>query len=213
MHQDIKSHIENLLEIYTNNEYYENLVEAKEYYFSKTGKATEDDDDYELRMNAFTDWYLFQYIPSDRKEPYAQTYAFDKNLVADFEKAFKNLNHSVFEYCGSSLTGKAVLKDILHNNKITLPKEHPEISLVKGDLFLGRSFPYKLENYLHSGMCILPKEVKSIINKEAKKVRKLSDPQEELEFLFFTESLKTKWSRYGHVEISRIFVYPERKKK
>ncbi|MCP4914258.1 MAG: hypothetical protein GY909_14190 [Oligoflexia bacterium] len=212
MHLDVKEHIEKLLNIYTKDDYYDFLVKAKEFYFEKTGKVTEDDDDYELRMNAFTDWYLFQYIPEDRKEPFAQTYAFDNNLVGDFERAFKDLNHSVFEFCGNSLTGKPVLKDILHNTKVTLPKNHPKISLVKGDLFIGRAFPYKLENYLHTGMCILPKEVKSIINKEAKIVRKLKDPTEETEFLFFTESLKTKWSRYGHVDINRIFVYPERKK-
>ena len=48
-----------------------------------------------------------------------------------------------------------------------------------------------------------------IVKKQAKKVRKLEDAQAEKDFLIQTESLKTKCKRYNHVDVKRIFVYPD----
>lgn len=212
MQVELKDHISELFNIYTSNDFYENLLSAKEFYFSLTGKINEEDDDFEARMSAFNEWYLFQYIPANSKEPFAQTYAFEKNLVGDFERAFKNVNHSVFEHTGNTFSGCITLKDVLHDTKVTLVKNHSNVSVMKGDIFIGRTMSFKTDQYLLDGMCLLPKESKNIVKKECKIVRKLKNSEEESKFLFFTESLKTKWSHYGHVDVSKIFVYPERKK-
>ncbi len=212
MYVELKTHIDQALSEFTSGEHYEQLLEAKEEYFSFTGQALEEDEDYEFRMNSFNDWYLFQFVSKGGKRPPIEIYLEDKDIEGDIKVALLGYNHSMFQYMGKSFRRHYILKDILHNKRITLANDHPEISLFKGDIFMGRSLRYKAKTYLTAGMAFLPKEISSILKKQARKVRKLRDPDEEINFLLFTESLKTKWQRYGHVELEKIFIYPELRK-
>lgn len=58
---EIFKELERALMQYTSGNHYDDLLKAKEIYFSLTGKINEDDEDYELRMNSFNEWYLFHY--------------------------------------------------------------------------------------------------------------------------------------------------------
>ena len=73
----------------------------------------------------------------------------------------------------------------------------------------GRTLSLDDQSYLLSGICILPREVRSLLTKQCKKVRKQKDPNKEVEFLLRVEFLKTKWRRYGHIEASKIFVFED----
>lgn len=246
MHESLRYLLEKVLSKYTTEEFYPALVEAKDDYFVKTGKAFEEDGDYEGRMSSFNDWYVLQY-PHKKNNDGTKTTLFDTYLrshsvLPELVKAVKEVNHSLFEYTGTSFRNYHVLKDILHDEKVTLAKEHWPPSMVKGDLFIGRTIQYIDENYLFPGLRILPKEAYSPMKKEAKKVRKFLQKREkernklslvdeslhseesrlaflqeqkeiELDFLLFTESLKTRWQRYGHVDVNKIFVYPEERLK
>lgn len=35
----------------------------------------------------------------------------------------------------------------------------------------------------------------------------MNNKDEEIKFLFKIESLKTKWLRYGHIDVNKIFVF------
>ena len=98
-----------------------------------------------------------------------------------------------------------VLKDILYGDKEVLHKEHEELGILKNDAFLGRVIKYDGKKHLLEGICVLPIESLSIIKKEAKKVKRLNDEYEELQFLFKIEFLKNKWRRYGHIDLQKIF--------
>ncbi len=209
MHENLRYLLEKILTTYSEGDYYQSLLAAKEDYFVKTGKAFEEDEDYESRMASFNDWYVLQYQPDDSGKSFFEQYIESHEVPPEMVEAIKQTNHALFEYTGTSFRGQHVLKDILHDSKITLAKEHSAPSMVKGDIFIGRTTFYRMEHFLFNGLRIIPKEARSAMKKEAKKVRKLSDKNQELDFLFFTESLKTKWQRYGHVDVSKIFVYPE----
>ena len=58
---DITKVVEDILQIYTKNAFYEDLKKARDLYITKTGKIDEETDEYESRMNSFNDWYLFNY--------------------------------------------------------------------------------------------------------------------------------------------------------
>ena len=103
--------------------------------------------------------------------------------------------------------GYDTLLDILHDKKITLPKGESLPSIIKDDIFVGRVLTYENQNYLMSGLCVIPKDVRGILKKECKRVRKLKNPGEELKFLLKVESFKTKWIRYGHVDATKIFKF------
>jgi hypothetical protein len=205
----LQKHLEQAMQEYMAGMHYDTLIEAKTAYFQLTGQVNEDDDDYEARMNSFNDWYILQFMSKRNTRTVIKDYL-TKNQVDDrISKTLLAVNHSLFEYTGDSMKGQVVLKDLLHDKKIVLPKGHPRPAIVKNDIFTGRTLSLDDQSYLLSGICILPREVRSLLTKQCKKVRKQKDPAKEVEFLLRVEFLKTKWRRYGHIEASKIFVFED----
>lgn len=207
MHSDLNQHFQNALELYTKGDHYDTLLEAKKEYFTITGQANDDDHDFEARMSSFNEWYVLQFISARGTRTVISDYL-TKNQVGDLiAKSFTGVNYSLFEYVGKNFRGLDTLYDMLHDKKIVLPKGTVLPSIIEDDIFVGRVLTYEDHNFLMSGLCVIPKEVRPILKKECKKVRKLKNPQEELKFLLKTESFKTKWIRYGHVDATKIFVF------
>lgn len=202
----VHEHLDTVLNLYTQGAYFDDLKAAKEKYFSLTGKLDEDKDEFESRMNCFNDWYIFQYRHQDGSkviEDYIRTNKLDEEL----SQSLLNVNHSLFEFSKVNFRKQIVLRDILHDEKITLVKNHPTVSLMEGDVFTGRVIKYKGEHYLLRGVCILPQGVKSILKKQSKKVRKQNSFEEELNYLLSLECLKTKALHYSHIDPSKIFIF------
>jgi hypothetical protein len=202
----VHHHLDKVLNLYTHGQNLNDLKEAKEKYFHLTGKLDEDKDEFESRMNSFNDWYIFQYRQKDGSKV-IEDYIRSGDLDDDISQALLNVNHSLFEFSVPTFGKKVILKDILHDEKIVLYKDHPTISLMDGDIFTGRVIKYKGENFLLKGLCILPHGVKSILKKQSKRVRKLNNFDEELNFLLNLESLKTKAMHYAHIDPTKIFIF------
>lgn len=202
----VHEHLDKVLSIYTQGPHFDNLKEAKEKYFSITGKLDEDKDEFESRMNCFNDWYIFQYRHKDGSKV-IEDYIRTNQLDVELSQALLNVNHSLFEFSKINFRKQVVLHDILHDEKIVLVKNHPTISLMEGDVFTGRVIKYKGDYYLLRGVCILPQGVKSILKKQSKKVRKLNSFEEELNYLLQLESLKTKTMHYSHIDPAKIFIF------
>lgn len=207
MNPSLKEHFLKSLEIYTQGNHYETLLEAKKEYFTITGQANDDDDDFEARMNSFNEWYVLQFISKRGTRTVISDYLINNHVDDFLAKSLSNVNYSLFEYKGKGLRGFDVLHDMLHDKKIPLPKGSSLPSIIKDDIFVGRVLTYGSENFLMRGLCVIPKDVRSILKKECKKVRKLKNPGEELKFLLKIESFKTKWIRYGHVDSTKIFKF------
>ncbi len=193
------------IEVYSQNGFLESIKEAKEEYFELAGKILEDDDDFESRMNGFNYWYLTQW--NRDHGALIEKFLNDQEIDANLHDAISNINHSLFEYKGKSFTGKHCFKDILHDKKITIANDSFSHSIIKGDLFVARSIEMDSKIYMLNDVSLLPSQVKSILVKESKKVRKLNDKGRDLDFLMEIEKLKTKWRRYGHVDPKKIFVF------
>lgn len=202
----VHEHLDKVLSLYTQGSTLNDLKEAKEKYFSLTGKLDEDKDEFESRMNSFNDWYIFQYRQKDGSKV-IEDYIRNHQLDEEISQALLNVNHSLFEFTRSSFRKQIILRDILHDEKIVLKKDHPLISLMDGDIFTGRVIKYKGESYLLRGVCILPQGVKSILKKQSKRVRKLNNFEEELQYLLHLESLKTKAMHYAHIDPAKIFIF------
>lgn len=202
----VHDHLDRVLSLYTQGQFFTDLKEAKDKYFSLTGKLDEDKDEFEPRMNSFNDWYIFQYRQKDGSKV-IEEYIRKNQLEEELSQALLNVNHSLFEFTKTSFRKQVVLNDILHDEKIILKKDHPTISLMEGDVFTGRVIKYKGEYFLLKGVCTLPQGVKSILKKQSKKARKLNSFEEELKFLLQLESLKTKAMHYSHIDPSKIFIF------
>lgn len=206
MHDLVHDHLDKVLGQYTQGEFFTDLKSAKDKYFSLTGKLDEDKEEFESRMNSFNDWYIFQYRQNDGSKV-IEEYIRSSSLDEELSQSLLNVNHSLFVFTKTNFRKQVVLHDILHDEKITLVKNHPIISLMEGDVFTGRVIKYQGEYYLLKGVCILPQGVKSILKKQSKKVRKLNSFEDELNFLLQLESLKTKAMHYSHIDPSKIFVF------
>lgn len=202
----ITSHIEKILEIYTQGDFYEEMKSALEEYIQATGKMDEDSNEYESRMNNFNDWYIFNYKRADGTR-IIEKYIHDHNIDDAIAKAFYNANYSLFLFSKINFRKQIVLKDVLHSEKFVLGKDHMNLALVEDDLFVGRMINFEDKNYLLNGICILPNDVYSILKKESKKIRKLNNAEEEERFLLQIENLKTKSLHYGHVQAQKIFQF------
>ncbi len=207
MNQVLKEHFDKALGIYTTGVHYDTLLEAKKEYFEITGQANDDDDDFEARMNSFNEWYVLQFISKRGTRTVISDYLMNHPVDDTLARSLSGVNYSLFEYTGKSLTGHDVLYDMLHDKKIKLPKAWELPSIIKDDIFVGRVLTFQDSPFLMSGLCVIPKEVRGILKKECKRVRKLKNPNEELKFLLKIESFKTKWIRYGHVDATKIFKF------
>ena len=207
MNQVLKEHFDKALGIYTTGVHYDTLLEAKKEYFEITGQANDDDDDFEARMNSFNEWYVLQFISKRGTRTVISDYLMNHPVDDNLARSLSGVNYSLFEYTGKSLTGHDVLYDMLHDKKIKLPKGGELPSIIKDDIFVGRVLTFQDSPFLMSGLCVIPKEVRGILKKECKRVRKLKNPNEELKFLLKIESFKTKWIRYGHVDATKIFKF------
>lgn len=206
MFEIVHNHLDKVLGLYTQGQFFSDLKEAKDNYFSLTGKLDEDKEEFESRMNSFNDWYIFQYRQKDGSKV-IEEYIRNNQLDEEISQALLNVNHSLFEYKRTSFRKQVVLQDILHDKKVVLKKDHPLISLMEGDIFTGRVINYKGEYFLLKGVCTLPQGVKSILKKQSKRIRKFNSFEEELKYLLQLESLKTKAMHYSHIDPSKIFIF------
>ncbi len=198
--------LNSVVEKYSSREYLETIMAAKEEYFELAGKISDEDVDFESRMNGFNYWYVSQRLIESGKtflEEYLATTELDEKTT----DSLKNINHSLFEYRGLSFSKKHVLFDILHDKKITIPKDDFNFQLIKDDIFIARNLEYNGVYNMLDDVSVLPVEIKSTLVKESKKVRKLQDKKRDLQFLMTVEKLKTKWRRYGHIEAKKIFQF------
>jgi len=212
MSEIVLEHIERALVEYTSGDHYQTMVDAKKEYFSLTGQIFEEDEDFESRMSSFNDWYVLQYQQANLEKTCIENYLNHHEVEESILKSLQSMNHSLFEYTGTNFRKQYVLKDILHDKKVILPSDHTSLPLLKNDLFLGRVLEFAGSNILMSGLCILPKDAKSILKKESKIIRKNPEERSELEFLLQVEAFKTKWSHYSHVDIKKIFDFKSLKK-
>jgi len=191
---------------FSSREHLENILAAKDEYFELTGNLSEVDEDYESRMNGFNYWYLTQRIAQD-DNTLLEKFIDSEELTDDVKDALLNINHSLFEYRGLSFTKKHTFKDILHDKKFHIPKDRFHLQLIKDDIFIARTIEIDGDVNLLNDISVLPQDIRSILVKESKKVRKLKDKTRDLQFLMAVEKLKTKWRRYGHIDPKKIFKF------
>ena len=203
---DLQEHLNKILSTYSEGKYYDQVVEAKKKYFELTGLTNEEDDDYEVRMRSFSDWFIMQY-PLEGDSTALSLYLNSNEVESELRDALSEFRYSIFEFSGKSLGGKLVVKDLLLDEKLIFTDNSSVIPVFKGDLFIGRLLKTGEDYHLMSGICLFPNEGKSLIKKQVKKVRKLAKPENNNDFLLQLENLKTKWQRFGHVDASKIFIF------
>jgi hypothetical protein len=205
MHSELTFHFNQVLVQYTGGEHYDTFLAAKKRYFLLTGVVDADGEDYEARMNIFNDWYLFNFVARDKIRTAVADYIVKSRVKAEIASGLLNPNFSLFEYCGGNFRGKEVLKDLLHQKTIILGAGQGKLSLVKGDIFIGRVGQYREQFYAFNGMRTLPTPVKPLLEKRLNEVARLNSRSQEESLLLHLEYLKTRLDHYSHLDLKQIF--------
>ena len=202
----VEQHLEAALNQYSQDKYYNVMLKAKALYLEMAGSVDDSEQDYENKMNCFNDWYLLQYPLPDKKISVMEDYLKNHSLDEEIANAFKNFYHSIFQYLGKNFRGYFTIRDLWDKKKIILSQDAP-LSLLKNDFFIGRIIPWQSQNYLMKGRSHLPAESWPIVKKQMRLILKSEEPDGKNNFLFKLETLNTKYKRYGHVEVAKIFIF------
>ncbi len=124
---NLEPFISQILETYGRGDYYEEIKRAKEHYFSKAFKVAEGSDRYEIELNLFFDWFVFE--RNLERENMTPIDLFNKDEAerieeADKKKVFSDLSQSfssVFEMVKVCLLPSLLNNSILTNSPETLP--------------------------------------------------------------------------------------------
>lgn len=186
------------------------LVSAKELYLSQTGQVDEDSPFYEVKMDAFNEWFLFNFRPESSSQDSLVNDFLKRSpdvTTKDFAEALLQPIYSLFEYSRNTLSGQMVLLDLLTNQKIILAPDHDKCGLYKGDLFVCRLIKYQGHFYLLKSMFTIPQIVHSVVKKQATLVRKKKVAMTNENFLFKVEAMKSKSITYSHIAADKFFIF------
>jgi hypothetical protein len=186
----------------------EHLMRAKEIYFTQTGMIDEDSEDFDIRMNNFYEWFIFNFEYEDGKTIIGR-YLDENQIESEVREALENIEFSIFEFLKINFRKQTVIKNILKNQKFILPEDHVIVTMLPGDIFICRFVTFDGKKYMLRGSTSVTTAAKSNIMKKAKSVRRYSDPKDELDFLIQIQYLQNKAMRYAHIDPSKVFQFTE----
>ena len=202
-------YMDRLVEEVTTKEFSEEVIKAKNEYFSKIGVIFEDDKSFENRMISFIEWYCFDRI-SEKHQKSPLEHFIDTNTPTwsneelDIYTGFLNNIHSIF-YIKKLKKGETIIKDICNSNKFSISQNQPNLFFQKGDVFEARLIPFKEEYFFSGSFCFHPTQLYRKIKKELKK--RSSNQAEKLEFLFILSSMSLKLERSRQINYKDIYAF------
>jgi hypothetical protein len=205
---NIKGFLDRILHAYSEGVYYDQVKRAKEEFFSKAGRVAEGSENFDAQMDAFLDWYLFD-RPLDKVEicpvkMFVVEHA--EKLPADELKIFQGMTksrHSLFELL-KVRNNDVYVKDLFDSEKYIVEESEINKGFTKGDIFEGRLIHFGDRLVFGSSFVFHPREVKSFISKEIKKIKYLDDKQH-LKLLHRLATMRLKVEQYPHIAVEHIY--------
>ncbi len=176
----------------TSETFQEELALARKTYFDVSGKVHEEDDSFDVRMTAFSEYYLFDHVletdHAGRRpvERYLDEHA--ETLTTEDRSVLRGLCRTrlgLFEVRKLKDIDLRV-RDLLTGDDLEVHERRRLAGVEKGDLVQTRLVPYK-ENLIFGRAFIYhPREVRKVLIKAAKVRRKsgvLDEPRDREHFL------------------------------
>lgn len=199
----MKDLIQKLIDTYTSAEYEKDFKKALAEYTELAGKAINDSPEYEAYMQRFQAWFVFQWR-NDQGHRLVEHFIKNNDLTLDEEEALINTNYSFFEVL-SQTKEHWVIHDILHQKKYYI--DDLSLVLMPEDLFIGRTISNS-KDYLVEGVCLVPKNLLSLLKKQCKVVRSMMSLKKEHAYLLKLESLCLRANMYRNLNHESLFDFP-----
>jgi hypothetical protein len=192
----------------------DDIVRAKQEYFSQTGgEVHEDDRCFESRLQAFFNWYLF-----DRKEggvTPAQRFLQDRGAELrgpdkDVLLGFTQTRLGLYEYRGRGglllgpKKGQVRVRDVIARKQHDVTERRQMHGLEIGDLFEARLVPVGSTLHFSTSFTYHPREMTPVILREIKK-RKKKGPVDVRALVWELERMSLQAERFKNVNIEAIY--------
>jgi hypothetical protein len=207
-----QKYLEPVVEEFTTGDYYREVYEAKQEYFSKAGIVYEDDSEFEQRMCIFMDWYVFDRdLPGVDLPPIKYFFRRNKEKFSNEElniyRDFCSTVHSLFRLKRFTWSKKGlVVLDLFSNKTYTVMDSEINRGFARGDIFEARIIPFKDGFEFSRGFCFHPIEMESFILHEIKKVR-FQDKGRQTKLILQLAAMKLKHLRFQHIDIRHIYTF------
>ncbi len=192
----------------------EELIAAREEFFSKFGKVFHDDAFFGSKMSYFINYYLFERRVSKEgvKNTSPVRYYLDLNPERTDAAAIQRVHelslciHGIFQVLKIKNNENAIFLNLLTQDKIPmrLPKNYRLFGLKKNQILQGFIFRMQAGYHPAAGIAYHPEGVFPILKKAIKAVNKSSDA-DHLNFLGRTASTQLKATRLKHVDPKTIY--------
>lgn len=208
MTKELSRYIDRLIEYSAKPAYLQEMEAAKREFFHPEEHVFEDDRAFERRMALFFDWYIFERKLSKKKKTPLE--AFMDDHAGDLSSHDKELyhgflgnTHSLFEVLKNSRP-TILVRDLFTKNKHNVYEEDNPLIFQEGFLFEGRILSWMGKECFSGAFCFHPPDVKKLLVKELKKVRKSKslDIAPLLRSFFL---IAVRYERYKHVHPVTIY--------
>ncbi len=205
--------IDRLTTYFTGDTYRDDVAAAKKEFFDEAGIMDEENQQFEMRMTQFLEWFLFTRRLSGPELTPAQ-YALqleDFEMTAEERPLFENLattRHSLYEFL--KIRGDDIhIRDLFLDKKIVIHDSPIRIGFNRDEFFDGRLIPNGEEFHFARSFCFHPGEASKYVLGEVKKLRKAGAGDQE-GFLLKLLKMRYKYEQYRHLKLD--YVYTNEKK-
>jgi len=188
------------------------LAAARKAHFERHGEPHEEDQSYERRMSAMLDAYLFDYRPGPGEPTALERFLRERGaaLPAGQVEAYAALmrnRHSLFEV-RKLAPGVVRVRDVFDGKDLDVTERRTVAGMARGDLLEARLMPFDGALWFSGAFLYHPREARSKILGEVKKLRKAAGkagrPDVE-SFLAQLSRMAFKLERYRNVRLESIY--------
>lgn len=206
--------IDRLILFFTGDRFSKEVTDGKKEFFDEAGIVDEENQQFEMRMTQFLEWYLFTRKLSDVGLTPA-VYALqleDFKMTSEERPSYENLaaiRHGLFEFL--KIRGDDIhIKDLWLGKKIVIRNSPINIGFNRDEIFDARLIPDGETFRFARAFCFHPAEADKYILAEIKKIKKLENPAEQEAFMLRLLKMRYKFEQYRHLKLD--YVYTNEKK-
>lgn len=184
------------------------LIAARADYRALVGELFEDDKQFDARMAAFLDFYLFDRQAPGGKVPsqelYEQMLGTEPPERANAFRALCRTLHGLFQVRKLG-ADRVWLKDLFLGDEYEVSERRSLVGLEKGDVLEARLVPWAGHWLFSPAFCCHPKAAVPSILAEVRRRRKQSPDQLDRSFIYDCARRALKADRYRQIAIEKIY--------
>jgi hypothetical protein len=205
---NVESQIDNQLETFLEWSHKifgsEQLILAKEEFYTKMGKIFPEDDFFNRRISYFVDYFLFE-RPLRSKCKHNRMTPFNAFKESEGSPTIQRASHSIYQVlkvCQKFLH----IEDFISGERFKIePSDHTSFEgIVKKDLFQGFIYDVDNQTVLSRGLVFHPPQVHGLIKKHLKMLRK-NDLFNREQILSFLARTHLRHIRHSHVSAKLFY--------